>query len=998
LHQRQQEGKLTPATVRAHIDQIGQTEFEEIRTVLQQENCLLPPLDEMSVFVEFAATYLELRYFRTNLRATYFPAIRDFQVIDQILAQHVEADPLFAKSRLKGAPDPVVRTDTSSDESHDYYWKLLRHADRAGKEGDMVRAAILRTRAARVAPTALTRSTRDSALKDLENLTLQLQDAIKFGPEEAQEWLQVLPALLDRADQGNWPVEAKLLYDLQTACLQNQRKLFALDVIEWALSAGKRPIQRPLTSLQVVRTAKHLRSAAQRLTMARVSDDERQRLGKLLQSALQKTGDRLRERFRPVLRDAFHDVGLTASNPPEKVALYKMIEEILDRITEQGFFTFSDLRDTLSRNQLKLPDLADPESFWRGDPLLRLDRRLATLMEGVYRRGEFYLRWLESLSSLFFGTDAGRFVTLNLILPYGGAVVGLKYLEHLLRREVSWLVVFLLGTFLLCLLRVPSFRYALLQTGDWTYRGLRAVFYDVPAWLWRLPWLQQGLKSWPAVLFYWYVLKPLLVCSLMWLYGAWLSYPAHFDLWPWFPVAFVAADILLNSRFGVAMTEACTEMVLLLYSWLRFDVFQGLFRWVMHLFKSITRTVEYVLYTVDEWLRFRSDESRLTTIVRAGMGVLWFPIGYLIRVYFIILLEPSFNPIKYPLSAIAYKLMFGVDWYRDLAITFTGSSDLIEKLTPHTGGWIWAWMLTWILIIPTLWLLPSAAAFFIWEMQANWRLFRANRAAGLKPVVIGRHGETMLQLLKPGVHSGTISRLFAQLRRAEREAYRTENWRSARTYRQDLREVARSVRVFVERDLLVLLQQSPSWQAQPIQVEQVVLSCTRIRIELSHAGVPRDSAVLAFEERSGWVMGSLSQLGWLKSLTPEQWRVLASALAGLYKLAGVDLVREQLAAVLAPYMAGYDITDHQLVLWTDQRHSHPITYNLWERKDQLRPRQLNGEAVDTLPVLETQRLFFSRVPLTWKEWVDYWQQDPETQRSSPLLGDRISLLHFSSPA
>jgi hypothetical protein len=1048
LHQRQQEGKLTPATVRAHIEQIGETEFEEIRTVLQQENSLLPPPDEVNVFVEFAATYLELRYFRTNLRATYFPAIRDFQVIDQILAQHIDADQLFGKSRLKGAPDPVVRTDTSSDESHDYYWKLLRHADRATKDGDIVRAAILRTRAARVAPAALSRSTRASAIKDLETLTLQLQNTIKFSPEEAQEWLQVLPALLDKADQGNWPVEAKLLFDLQTAWNENQRKLFALDVVEWALSAGKRPIKRPLTSLQLVRTAKHLRSAAQRLTMARVSDEERQRLAKLLRSALEKTGDRLRERFRPVLRDAFHDVGLAPANPPEKVALQKIIEEVLDHITDKGFFTFSDLRDTLSRNQLKLPDLADPESFWRGDPLLRLDRRLATLMEGVYRRGEFYLRWLESCSSLFFGTKAGRFVTLNLILPYGGALFVLKYLERLLspsmtesgalsafgantvalgalppalapfsvasavltgkaevfgQKHVSsnlqWLGVLLLGTFLLGLLRLPGLRHALLQVGDGIYRGLRGTFYDLPVWLWRLPWLHEVLKSWPFLLVYWYILKPLLVCGVVWLYGALLTYPERFEPWPLLAIVFVATEILLNSRFGFALTETCTEALLLLYSWLRFDVLQGLFRWVLYLFKGITDTLEYVLYTVDEWLRFRSDESRITMVLRAILGVLWFPVGYLIRLYFIMLLEPTLNPIKLPLSSAAFKIMLIMPWYYHLLKPGSDEQTVLiqDYLVPYLGPHL-ADPVFWAVIIPTLWLLPGVFAFFIWEMQANWRLFRANRAVRLKPVVIGRQGETMLHLLKPGVHSGTIARLFAHLRRAERDAYRTGNWRSARTYRQALREVARSVQVFIERELLKLLQQSPSWREQFVRVEQVVLSCTRIRIELSHAGFPHELAVLAFEERSGWVMGSLPEPGWLRHLTPEQQRVLASALAGLYKLAGVDLVREQLDAVLAPYMAGCDITDHHLVLWTGQRNSRPITYDLWDRKDQLRPQQVNGQEVQGLPVLDGQRLFFSRVPLTWEEWVDYWQQDPEAQGQAPLLSDRVSLLHFGPPA
>ncbi len=994
LHRRQQEGHLTPAVVRARIGQIGQTEFEEIRTVLQQENYLLTPQDDLSVYIEFAAVYLELRYFRSNLRATYFPALHDFQAIDQMVALDVDADALFAQTRLAGAPNPVVRTDTSSDESHDYYWKLLRNAERSKREGDIVRAAILRTRAARVAPVALTRHTRAQAMEDLEGLTRHLQEALKLTAEEVQEWLQVLPALLDKADQGNWPVEAKLLYDLQKAYNDYQRKLFALDLVEWALSAGRRPIKRPLSSLQIVRTTKHLRSAAQRLTMARVSDEDRQRLAKLLQTAQHRCEERLRERFRPVLQGAFYDVGLTASSPPEQVALQKMIEELLDRITENGFVTFSDLRDTLSRNQLKLPDLADPHSFWRGDPLLRLDRRLATLMEGVYQHGQFYLRWLESCSSLFFGTTLGRFVTRNLVLPFGGALALVKGLEICVNDygssflesaegvaaefSLPWFTFLLLGAFFLCLTRFHALREFLLESGSRSYWFLRLVCYEVPARLWQLPVVQQLLRSWPVLLLYWYVLRPLALAGVLW----W-NWPQLCSSLAMAAFTFLVTDLILNSRFGSAISEAITEVLVLSYGWLRFDVLQGLFRRINHFFKRATTMVEYVLYTVDEWLRFRSDESDLTLLLRAVLGVLWFPVGYLIRLYFIMLIEPSINPLKLPLSSLAAKFLLLLPWYAGMLLPpFAGSRELMERLTPL--GHTLAILLTFAVIVPTLYLFPSAVAFFLWEMQENWRLFRANRSAKLRPVVLGRHGETMRQLLKPGFHSGTIPRLFAQLRRAERDAYRTGIWRFARTYRQALREVARSVQLFVERELLVLLQQSKSWANQPVRVGQLVLSCNRVRIELMHTDFSTEPAWLAFEERSGWQLGSLEEVGWLKHLSVDQRQAMTSALTGLYKIAGVDFVREQLTALLAPANPSYELTDHQLVIWME-RNGHAISYDLRDRRDKLRPHNPNGHQVGPMPTLDARLLFFSRVSLTWEQWVECWQKDHAGQ-GHPRLG------------
>lgn len=992
LRRRREQGLLTPADIHARVAAIGQTNFEEIRTVVHQENYLLPPADEASVYIEFAAVYLELRYFRPNLRETYFPAIGDFNKIDELLAQDVNADELFLKTRLPGAPEPVVRTDTSSDESHDYFWRLLRHADRARDEGDAVRAAILRTRAARVAPAALTSWTRDGALADLQVMTGHLQEILRLGGEDVQEWLQVLPALLDKADQGNWPVEARLLYDLQSASLEPQHKLFALDVVEWLASAGKRPIKRPLTALPIVRVTRHLRSAAQQLTMARVSDDDRRRLAKLLRAALQQSEERVRERFRPVLKDAFDDVGLTAANPPEQVAVNKMIEELLDRIISQGFFTFLDLRDTISGNQLKLPDLVDPHDFWRGDALLRLDRRLSTLLEGVYRHGEFYLRWLEGSGALFFGTPVGRFLTRNLVIPFGGAALLMEGIQICLRDyvhwdpTVPWFAPLLLGVFFLALMRFGSLRQALATAGSTSYRAARFTVYDGPRQLWRLRGVQIVVRSWPFLLLMWYVLKPLLVWCLLWLYS-----PRSFGSPLAAVVTFAIAELLLNSRFGRSINEAVVEAVELLYRWLRFDFWRGLLRLVNRFFKRVTETLELVLYTVDEWLRFRSDENRLQTFVRAVLGALWFPIGYLIRLYFIMLIEPSINPIKLPVSSLAFKVMLLFPLYQE--VLTPGRHE--ERLTPYLG-WGPAMVITFAVIIPTLWLLPGMFSFFIWEMKEDWKLFRANRPKELRPVIIGRHGETMVQLLKPGFHSGTIPKLFGQLRRAESCAYETGNWRPARAYRQSLGDVEHSLQLFVEREFVELLRQSRSGAQLPIRVARVELSCNRIRIDLNLGHEAATDAALAFEERAGWLIGSLERPGWLAQLHAEQLAVISTALAGLYKIAGVDFIREQLVSAVPLAASGYDLTATELLVWGGSREQSEVIYDLRPRQGQLRARSRNGRAAGAPPFVDARALFFSRAPLLWDDWVACWEKDREGRGHPPLFNDRVPLLSLQT--
>src|SRR5262249_14181764 len=207
----------------------------------------------------------------------------------------------------------------------------------------------------------------------------------------------------------------------------------------------------------------------------------------------------------------------------------------------------------------------------------------------------------------------------------------------------------------------------------------------------------------------------------------------------------------------------------------------------------------------------------------------------------------------------------------------------------------------------------------------------------LRPDVVGPHRAAVLQLLSPGVPSGAVPRLFAGLGRAERAAYRAGDWRAARACRQELREVARSVQVFVERDFVALLHRSRSWSGEggswcggeggpaapqpapslhlttslphgPLRVAQVVLSCARIRSELAHADCPEESAWVALEEQSGWLVAGVQEAGWMRQLKAGQRRALASALAGLYRLAGVHFVREQLAAVLPASLPGYHLT------------------------------------------------------------------------------------------
>jgi hypothetical protein len=983
LAQRSSEGSLSDVDVRSWVERVGQTEFDEIRMVLDQDGFLLPPIDEHGVYVEFVAVYLELRFFAANLLPIYFPALRDTASMDRLLDGVVDGAAIFARTRLAGAPEPVLRTDTRSDESHDYFWRLNRSAQRALETGNTVRAAILRTRAARVAPAALTAATRRDAKADVQRLTQRLQAALQLSETQAADWLSVLPALLDRADQGTWPVEAALLYDLQKVGVDHEREIYALDAVEWFFSGGKRPIKRPLPGQRLIRIAKHLHTAAQRLTRARLSDDERRQLGDLLQTALAHSEDRLRSRFRPVLTDAFIDVGLGPANPPEQTAFAKMIEELLDRIGDLGFLTFSDLRDALSRNQLKMPDVADPQTFVRGDPLIRLDRRLAVALDGVYRPSEFYLRWLERLTAPGFGTPFGRRATWFVTLPFGGALLLLEALQLVLEHSGLAVPIFgpltsllpakraqgshplvglacfmIVGFFLMGLLHWPPLGRTLRQLGHACYRVCRLVLFDLPLQALRLPWVQRAWKSWPAQLSYAYIVKPLAVCGLLWLIAK-----------PLFATPLVAGstfiiiNFVVNSRVGRAAGDMVLAAIVHAYELLRAGLIPGLFRLVIAVFKNIIDGVEYVLFAVDDWLRFRTGDSQWSMVLRTVAGLAWYPVAFLARFYMLVLIEPGFNPVKAPVSYLAAKVM------GPLLIPL--AEQLQGRLQPAVGA-----VLAYVVAVPTAWLLPDAVGFLTWEMKENWKLYRANRRPWLAPVPVGPHAETIHHLLHPGFHSGTVPRLFTRLRRAERVALQTGNWRSARACRDRLRQVEKSLQRLVARELVTLLEQSPSWQGGKLSGGSVSLATNRLRLDLLHSDYPGQAMSFEFDEQADWLVARVGSPGWLDRLTEAQRHALALALAGLYKLAGIDLVYEQLRAQLPAELTGFELTVHGLRLWLDQRHDQGFVYDLRQPVDKLQPKTLQGVPAAG-PALDAAKLVFARVPLPWSQWVENWQKDQD---------------------
>ncbi len=999
------DGKIGPADLRRRIHEIGLAEFEEIRRVLRQEKFLLPPTDPRTVYEEFAAIYLEIRFFSPPLIGRYFPGLADPDAVDAVLREDVDAAGLFEQTRLPGAPDPVPAENPAvvpeeeaeaeasaappaadpATESHSNW--LLARADRAEAVGNVVRAAVLKERAAQVSP-GRNGHMKAAANAGLDRLVGRLQAALELGPAEADQWRRALAPLLEWSARGLWPAETRLLYDLQKVCVDHERGIYAVDLMEWALSLGRRPIKRPLPSQREVMILKHLRKAARRLPRLRIAQADRCRLAALLDAAVHHGEERLRRRFRPRIREVLDQAGMRPANLPERIALNKLVEELLDRITERGFLNIGDLRDAVSRNQLKLPDLAGPGEFFRGDRLLRIDRGFADALDGVYRRGEIYMRGLQRLSALAFGTRVGRFLTRYLALPFLGAYVVLEGLQHTVVHAVNKFVlhapkhtpghvelvsplsVALFGVFLLGLFYVPPFRNLVGAGFRLAFRGLRAVFFDLPAAFLRLGLMRALLTSRPVAFFFGYLFAPLVCAALaagpLVLAGCPPAATAGGSA-----AVFLLALLLFNSRAGRNLEEALGDWLIRSWNHIRTGVLLGLFYLIIDVFKRLMEFIERLLYTVDEWLRFKSGEGRLSLAVKAVVGVFWFFVTYLIRFCFNLLIEPQINPIKhFPVVTVSHKLILPLAITTNKAVP-SPLAGLFMEVLPLSAESANAIAMT------IVWGIPGIFGFLVWELKENWKLYEANRAPALGPLAIGHHSETMLRLLRPGFHSGTLPKLFARLRKAQRRAERTGKgraWKAVHKYLEALHHVEKSVRHFIDRELIQLLRQSRGWGMEGVRIGDIHLGSNRIRVDLSCPPLGAEDLAITFTEQAGWLVAGIARRGWLPRLESEPRHALRTALAGLYKMAGVRLIGEEIEALLGPEPMPFDVAPEGLIVWPGGDYHTEAVYDL-AATGPARPRTIAGPAALGLPALDMARLDYRNLPLTWDEWVRAWQQD-----------------------
>ncbi|MFO0661137.1 MAG: hypothetical protein U0165_15085 [Polyangiaceae bacterium] len=1039
LEAKHQRAELNDSEIAQRIEQVGQTEFDEIRYVLRQDHRLLPPFDDRTTFIEFAATFLELRQFDDEALNRTFPGLLDKRRIEQLLSHDLDVQSLLARARPAIAPTledlPSVLERRRSERSSRAKGKerqlipaalatsevapaLLDAAKQAANEGNNVRAMLIRAAVARVG-VALGEEAEQGLQTDLNTLADRLHRALTVRqliepdadsqndyrtlasryhssdqdhhghalghtepPPPPEAWPTLLRPLVERAASraaAPWNAEARLLYDLQKACVDNEREASTIDLRMWMLSFGKIPLRRVLPAQREIRVLKYMRSAASWVPSLKVSDDDRRKIESLTTYWADTAEDNLRAAVRPVLTSAFHKVGLKPTNTPESVSRNRMVEELVDQISARGFFSIQQLRDAVSRSELKLPDLRGAGELFRGDPLLLLDEAFSRSLDGVYRRGEIYLRGLQKVSSLAFGTRVGRFLVLYAILPLLSAFTVLEGLNHLvhaigklahahhlprLLNSYSFPITAAVIFFLIHSLR---FRDAFLRGLSFIGTVFKTIFVTLPHWFWHLSIVQAIVESQPVALIQRLLLKPLSLTLPL------LLIPQIRHEAIEIKAAVVAGgvllfNVLLNTPQGTLFEETFTDWILLQLRNLRHRVLPGLFALVADLFRSFLEHIDRLIYVVDELLRFRQGDSKLSVALKAVAGLIWFFATYLIRIYVNLLIEPQINPIKhFPVVTVSHKII----------LPLSGQLIVIYRAPLMPLGPVIANTIAGATVVLT----PGVFGFLTWEFKENWKLYTANRSAQLSPLVIGHHGETIAKFLRPGFHSGTVPKIYSKLRRARDDA-------GASKQRAELHHVEEALRHFASRELEALLEASPRWSAGEVTVGEIEISSNRIRIGIECASLGPTEWVV-FEEHSGWVLGSATARGWLSGLDAEHRSLVEAALAGFFKQAGVDMVREQISRCL-PEGSTYDIAEEGLVVWPDARLETRLVYPLSSR-GKLVPKVQGPAPTTQPPELDPKKLLFKEQAIDWKNWVAFWEAPSALGKSvyqgPPLLAE-----------
>jgi len=659
-----------------------------------------------------------------------------------------------------------------------------------------------------------------------EQLAHLLAAKWKLDPATAAE-IRTLTARLaaeDRRRYGSAPARA-LLGDLEQVLREGRSDYYRLRVLPWLLSLGRVRLREVLPFQSLLKALRSLETGRLRLEELLWPTADLERFSRALLTLTDQVNVRLDAQIAPRLESAMREADFVPRDHRETVAAQKMKLELLDVIKHRRHLKFTDVRDIVARNILRLPDPTIDE-FFRGDRLRRFDRTAGRALPGVYRPGELYIKGLQQLGAPLFGTNLGRTILRHVLLPLGGAYLGLKSLDLLLAlipdydrsfHLTSPVSVVLLGAVVNLFAFSGIGRHVARSLWYGTVYALRFLLYDGIRRFLRWGPVAALLKTGLVRGLGRNLLQPLLIGTLP--LAPIIALAVFVDEVPIEPglwlagLAFALGTLARNTPAGRRFLDDLSTSIASSIRRVNQTLFIGAIQQLMYFFKELTRGFSQILHRVEEALTHHLGEHPASAVAKAVLAPLWRLAESLIQFYVTVLVEPQVNPVKhFPIVTIGHKLLLPF-----LPAITAAFLDVSQSVLPK--------VIAFPLVTLTIILLPGLFGFLVWELKENWKLYQANHPDGLRstdideverldqsPVgaaVVGSHGETMRGLMSRGFHSGTLPKGFDRLRKVIRDEIRDEipYPKRLRRVQRQLEEVQKAVCVFFEREFTFALRE-----------------------------------------------------------------------------------------------------------------------------------------------------------------------------------------------
>ncbi|WP_200345636.1 sulfite exporter TauE/SafE family protein [Halochromatium glycolicum] len=625
----------------------------------------------------------------------------------------------------------------------------------------------------------------------------------------------------DRARYGS-PAAQGLLGCLEQLQLQGPSDYYRLRLGRWLLQFGRGQVRELLPFQPMLKALRALETSRARLEELHWPLADLERFSGVLRTLNRRITDRLETALTPRLEQAMREADFVPRDHREIVAAHKMKLELLDVIKHRRHLKFTDVRDIVARNILRLPDPTWSE-FFRGDRLRRFDRTAERALPGVYRPGEIYIKGLQQLGAPLFGTPLGRDLLRYLLLPFGGAFMVLKSLDLLIE-----LMPYVEKGFHLTEPISVAFSGALINLVAYTGIG-RHLAKAVAFGSWHI--LHFLFWEGPRALLRWWPIAGLLGTGLMRGLGRNLIQPLLIGTLPLAPIialavlvdevpiqpglwllglAFALGTLARNTPAGRRFLDNLSTSIGIYLQRINQALFIGLIQQLLFFFKEVTRRFSQILHRVDESLTHHLSERWTSLAAKALLAPIWRFSEALIQFYVTVLVEPQVNPVKhFPIVSIGHKLLLPF-----LPAITTAFVEISKSVLPK--------VIAYPLVTLTIVLLPGLFGFLVWELKENWKLYEANHRERLRtpdgggqpvlqiePASVGAHGESMRGLMCRGFHSGTLPKGFDRLRKVIREQLRDDNAYPKRLRRcqRHLEEVEQAIGVFVDREFSFALRE-----------------------------------------------------------------------------------------------------------------------------------------------------------------------------------------------